>query len=109
MAPGIFRRGAYFNDEGAKIQYSGYYKCKNLRKSFAPPNGGLAYSDKELYPPCHKCKGAYFTRTLKAHYSRGLQLTAESHPFVTHLLYILAGKSLHFAKNFLQVSQYCTR
>ena len=26
MAPGIFRRGAEFSDEGAKISFSGYYK-----------------------------------------------------------------------------------
>ena len=31
-APGIFRRGADSSDEGAKIWFSEYYKCQNLRK-----------------------------------------------------------------------------
>ena len=41
VTPGIFRRGADSSDEGAKIWFSGYYKCQNLRKiTFHLPTGG---------------------------------------------------------------------
>ena len=32
VAPGIFRRGAESSDEGAKIWFSGYYKCQKSPK-----------------------------------------------------------------------------
>ena len=32
VAPGIFRRGADSSDEGAKIWFSGYYKCQKSPK-----------------------------------------------------------------------------
>ena len=43
MVPGIFRRGQT-SDEGAKMWFSGYYKCqKSMKKNrFSPSDGGLA-------------------------------------------------------------------
>ena len=32
VAPGIFRRGAESSDEGAKMWFSGYYKCQKSTK-----------------------------------------------------------------------------
>ena len=32
LAPGIFRRGADASDEGAKIWFSGYYRCQKSPK-----------------------------------------------------------------------------
>ena len=44
--------GADSSDEGAKIWFSGYYKCQNLRKNrFSPSDGGLACSDEGAIAP----------------------------------------------------------
>ena len=32
VVPGIFRRGTDYSDEGAKIWFSGYYKCQKSPK-----------------------------------------------------------------------------
>ena len=46
VVPGIFRWGPDSSDEGAKIRFSGYYKCqKSLKNHFSPSDGGLACSD----------------------------------------------------------------
>ena len=45
VMPRIFQRGA-------KIWFSGYYKCQiSLRNSFLPSDGGLACSDEGYSPP----------------------------------------------------------
>ena len=42
-------RGAESSNEGAKIWFSGYYKCQNLQKHcFSPSDIGLACSDRGL-------------------------------------------------------------
>ena len=52
VVPGIFRRGADSSDEGAKIWFSGYYKCqKSPKKSLSPSDGGLACSDEGAIAP----------------------------------------------------------
>ena len=42
VAPGIFHRGTDSSDEGAKITFSGYYKCQKSPKkiTFHLPTGG---------------------------------------------------------------------
>ena len=46
VAPGIFRRGADFSDKGAKIWFSGHYKCqKSPKRSRFTFRRGLACSD----------------------------------------------------------------
>ena len=41
VAPGIFRRVADSSDEGAKIWFSGYYKCRKCPENgFSPSDGG---------------------------------------------------------------------
>ena len=46
VAPGIFRREADSSDEGAKLWFSEYYKCKKSPKNhFSPSDRGLACSD----------------------------------------------------------------
>ena len=46
VAPGLFQRGADSSNEGAKVWFSGYYKCQKFPKNHSSPSDrGLACSD----------------------------------------------------------------
>ena len=47
MAPGIFRGGADYSDEGARIQLKGYWEWK-ISEEFIFPDRGVASSDEGL-------------------------------------------------------------